>query len=141
MITVEERPPDGDTRVVLDGLRAFNVAVLGDPEERPLGVFLRNEGGSVIGGLLGRAKWRWLYVDKLWLPESQRGAGVGTRLMAAAERWARDHACLGIFLDTFQFQALPFYQKLGFELYGTLEGYPPGYQQYHLRKAIGDAGS
>ena len=39
-----------------------------------------------------------------------------------------------MYLDTFEYQALPFYRKLGYELYGTLDGYPPGCRQYYLRK-------
>ncbi|GAC1685159.1 MAG: GNAT family N-acetyltransferase [Gemmatimonadaceae bacterium] len=136
LIAVEERPADADADVVLKGLRAFNVSVIGDPYETPIGVFVRDEQGRVVGGLLGTAKWRWLYVSKLWLPESRRGRGEGARLMAAAECWARERDCLGIFLDTFEYQALPFYQKLGFDLYGTLEGYPPGYRQFYLRKLL-----
>jgi hypothetical protein len=39
-----------------------------------------------------------------------------------------------VFLDTFEYQALPFYERHGYELFGTLDGYPPGWRQYHVRK-------
>ena len=54
--------------------------------------------------------------------------------MAAIEEYAWAHDCLGVYLDTFEYQARPFYEKLGYAVYGTLEGYPPGYRQYYLRK-------
>jgi GNAT superfamily N-acetyltransferase len=63
-----------------------------------------------------------------------RGTGVGTRLMTTAEEHAWSEGCLGAYLDTFEYQALPFYQKLGYELYGTLDGFPPGYRQFYLKK-------
>lgn len=133
-IAVDEHPSAEDQRVVQEGLRAFNVGVIGDGNERPISCFVRDAGGRTIGGLLGHVRWRWLYVAKLWLPESTREQGVGSRLMAAIEEYAWSRDCLGVYLDTFEYQARPFYEKLGYELYGTLEGYPPGYRQYYLRK-------
>jgi hypothetical protein len=58
--------------------------------------------------------------------------------MRAVEEYARRHDCLGIYLDTFEYQALPFYEKLGYVQFGVLEGYPPGYRQFHLLKALGN---
>ena len=133
-IEIVENPGERDQHVVLDGLRAFNVAFIGDPNEVQLAAFARDEAGTTIGGMLGHIKWRWLYVGKLWLPESTRGQGLGTRIMDAVERYAWSHDCLGVYLDTFEYQALPFYQKLGYEIYGTLDGFPPGYRQFYLRK-------
>ncbi|GAC1653519.1 MAG: GNAT family N-acetyltransferase [Gemmatimonadaceae bacterium] len=138
-IPVDELPLEEDARAIVEGLRRLNVAVIGDPQEVPLGIFLRNKSGVVRGGLLGRARWQWLYVATLWLPEPARGARYGTRLMHAAEAWAGLHRCVGVFLDTFEYQALLFYQKLGYELFGTLEGYPPGYRQFYLSKRLSAA--
>ena len=39
-------------------------------------------------------------------------------------------------LDTFEFQALGFYQKQGYEIFGTLEGYCKKYERYYLRKKL-----
>ena len=133
-ITLETSPNKADEQVVLDGLRAFNVGFIGDPNERAVDVFVRDASGRVLGGMVGFIKWRWLYVAKLWLPDSLRGRDLGTTIMRRAEEhaWAED--CLGVFLDTFEYQALPFYQKLGYELFGTLDGFPPGYRQFYLKK-------
>ncbi|HJU67545.1 MAG TPA: GNAT family N-acetyltransferase [Gemmatimonadaceae bacterium] len=135
-VELEERPRADDARVVTEGLLEFNRAVIGDPNEVELAVFVRDAEGRVIGGLLGHVRWQWVYVAKLWLPDVLRGRGVGTRVMAAVEDYARRHECLGIYLDTFEYQALPFYEKLGYVQFGVLEGYPPGYRQFHLVKAI-----
>lgn len=133
-IALETAPSSDDEKVVLDGLRAFNVSVIGDPRMRAVDVFVRDDGGRVVGGLVGWIKWRWLYVSKLWIPESLRGRDIGSQLMATAEAHAWREGCLGAYLDTFEYQALPFYQKLGYELFGTLDGFPPGYRQFYLRK-------
>jgi GNAT superfamily N-acetyltransferase len=135
-VELEERPRAEDARVVTEGLVDFNRAVIGDANEVSLGVFVRDAAGRVVGGLLGHVRWKWVYVAKLWLPNELRGRGVGTRVMTELEEYARRHGCLGIYLDTFEYQALPFYEKLGYEPFGVLEGYPPGYRQFHLRKTL-----
>ena len=137
-IAVDETPAAADEQVVLDGLLAFNVGYIGEPAARPVACFVRDDTGAVRGGLLGHVRWRWLYIAKLWLPEALRGQGHGRRLMQEVERWAWAQDCLGIHLDTFEYQALPFYQKLGYEIFGVLEGFPPGYRQYYLKKGRPD---
>jgi GNAT superfamily N-acetyltransferase len=136
-VSIEPDASAGDIDILQSGLRAFNVARIGEPAEEPVLIFLRDDRGQVVGGLLGHIRWRWLYVAKLWISEDHRGAGHGVELMAAAESQARARDCLGAYLDTFEYQARPFYEKLGYAVFGTLEGYPPGYRQYHLAKRFG----
>jgi endonuclease/exonuclease/phosphatase (EEP) superfamily protein YafD len=45
----------------------------------------------------------------------------------------------GFSVLTFSFQARPFYEKFGYEVFATLEDYPPGHRKYFLRKALGDS--
>jgi GNAT superfamily N-acetyltransferase len=135
-IEIEEHPRAADARVVSEGLLDFNRTIIGDPEEHQVAVFVRGESGRVIGGLLGHVRWRWVYVAKLWLPDETRAQGIGTRVMREIEDYGRRRGCHGIYLDTFEYQALPFYEKLGYEQFGVLEGYPPGYRQYFLRKEL-----
>jgi GNAT superfamily N-acetyltransferase len=56
--------------------------------------------------------------------------------MSAAEDHARSRGCIGSYLDTFEYQARPFYEKIGYEVFGTLEGFPPGYRQFFLSKRL-----
>ena len=135
-ISIEPDASATDIAAVNAGLRAFNVDVLGDPREEPVNIFLRDDGGAIAGGLLGHIRWRWLYVAKLWLRADVRGRGHGAALMDAAEELARTRGCLGAYLDTFEFQARPFYERRGYALFGTLEGFPPGYRQFFLSKRL-----
>jgi GNAT superfamily N-acetyltransferase len=137
-ITIEPDPALEARRVVEEGLLAFNVEVIGDPRSVAVGVFVRGETGVVRGGLTGRIRWEWLYIEKFWLPASLREQGLGSRLLREAEAFALERGCRGAYIDTFEYQALPFYQKQGYELFGVLEDYPPGYRQYYLRKRLRD---
>jgi GNAT superfamily N-acetyltransferase len=136
LITVEPNASEADVAAVLDGLRTYNIGVIGDPREEKVQIFLRDDAGAVVGGLLGHIRWKWLYVSKLWIAERLRAEGHGARLLKTAEDHARDAGCIGSYLDTFEYQARPFYEKNGYELFGTLDGYPPGYCQFFLSKRL-----
>ena len=125
-----------DAAVILRGLREFNEVRLGPADEQPVRIVARDDSGALVGGLLGHTRWQWMYVGTLWVVDSARGKGLGTRLMLAAEELARSRGCTHVSLDTFEYQARPFYEKLGYKLFGTLEGYPPGYRQFYLTKQL-----
>lgn len=40
-------------------------------------------------------------------------------------------------LDTYEFQARPFYERRGYVVFGVLEGYPANTRTYYLQKALG----
>ena len=133
---IDDKVDPADEACVVRGLLAFNEVRLGPSGEQPVKFVVRDAAGTVVGGILGHTRWRWLYIAKLWVDESARGQGLGTRLMEAAENLARSRGCTDVSLDTFDYQARPFYGKLGYELFGTLEGYPPGSRQHYLRKRL-----
>jgi len=39
-------------------------------------------------------------------------------------------------LDTYSFQALEFYERLGYAVFGTLDNYPPGQKRIFLHNAF-----
>ena len=137
ILTSERQPSAADVEVVRAGLLAFNVEHLGlEPQARALNLFLRDPSGQVIGGLLGGWRWGWLYVDKLWIQEAYRKSGGGSRLLKAAESEAIAAGCTDAVLDTFSFQARGFYERHGYEVYATLEGFPPGHRQFFFHKKL-----
>jgi len=96
----------------------------------------RDHVGIIRGGLIGFLAWRWLSVDLLWIDESLRGQDYGTSILERAESVAREAGCVAVKLDTYEFQAKPFYEKRGYDVFGVLEGYPAGTRTYYLRKAL-----
>ena len=135
-LRIDDNVEPADEASVVRGLLAFNEARIGPSGEQPVKFVARDSAGTVVGGILGHTRWRWLYIAKLWVDERARGQGLGPRRMEAAENLARSRDCTDVSLDTFDYQARPFYEKLGYELFGTLEGYPPGSRQYYLRKRL-----
>jgi len=134
-VQIDNQLSEADERAIVGGLLAFNEKWLGPSNDQSVHFVARDQLG-VVGGLLGHTRWKWLYVAKLWVDEPGRGRGIGTKLLNAAEELARNRGCTDASLDTFEYQARPFYEKLGYELFGTLDGYPPGYRQFYLRKRL-----
>ena len=135
-LTVEPRASAADVDTVAAGLRAFNEAIIGDPGFEPVNIFLRDASGQIVGGLIGVIKWRWVYVALLWVSDAHRGQGHGGALLSAAEALGTARGCIGVHLDTFEYLARPFYEAHGYQLFGTLDGYPPGSRQVHLAKRL-----
>ncbi|WP_395300962.1 GNAT family N-acetyltransferase [Enterobacter sp. ECC-175] len=135
-ITDNVTPQEKDE--LLTGLRAYNAQFLdlanfsGD-----VGVYVRDEQGKMLGGLIGVRKGDWLNIDFLWVSESVRGTGVGSRIINAAEEEARRKGCRHALVDTVSFQARPFYEKQGYRLQMSLQDYPyRGMQRHYLTKAL-----
>lgn len=133
-LTVEQNPDPRDLAAVVSQLVSYNDSRAEPENYRPLAVFLRDAEGRVAGGLVGFTHWGWLFVSHLWVDERLRGEGYGRQLLSAAEGEAAARGCRQAYLDTFSFQARPFYEGLGYELFGALEDFPPGHTRYFLRK-------
>ena len=129
-----DRPAPGTFEAIYNALDASSHHVMGPVRPRLLVIPIRADDGTVAGGLWGCTSCGWLHVEMLFVPESRRGQGIGAALMAAAETEARGRGCLGVHVDALSFQAAPFYQKLGYSVFGVLEDFPPGHRRIFFRK-------
>jgi GNAT superfamily N-acetyltransferase len=133
-LDVVDDPTPEDREALVAPLRRYNQAHGPLLEVKPLALLLRDEAGNTVGGLWGRTAYDWLYVELLAVPEGMRGSGTGTALMRTAEAIALERGCIGTWLDTFAFQARPFYEKLGYSVFGELIDHPRGSARYFLMK-------
>lgn len=127
---------EGQTKDVIDGLIYHNVARTGQDAWYPIRYYLRGEGDMIMGGLFGSIWGQWLHINILWVAHPARGKGYAREMMNLAEAQARKYNCVGIHLETFSFQARPLYERLGFEVFGQLDNYPPGHTNFFLRKLL-----
>lgn len=135
-VILTDQPEPAHLKTLFALLRAFNDTSSGYPYDGRVLVIslLHPESGEVLGGLYGSTGYGYLHVDMLFVPESLRGAGLGSRLMLQAEEEAVRRGCRGSYLDTFDFQARGFYEKLGYAVFGSLEETPAGHTRFFLRK-------
>jgi GNAT superfamily N-acetyltransferase len=127
---------EGARQFIVNGVDKYNIAATSLPDYFPVNFVLRGERGDVLGGVLGQLWGGWLQVTHLWVAEAARGAGYGTRLMEDAEAYARSRGAVGVILETHSFQARPFYERLGYKVFNTLDGYPLGHAKFYLKKAL-----
>ena len=132
-LEITDRPSAEETDLVFRQLVGFNEAQTGPACARELAVLARG-GNELVAGLLGFTHWNWLHIRYLWVAETFRHQGFGRRLVLAAEQEARLRGCKHAHLDTFSFQAVPFYERLGYSVFGRLEDYPPGHTKVFLQK-------
>lgn len=130
-------PGDEERSAILRPLRAHNRAQAGDPKPESLALLVRDEHtNEIIGGLYGEIFYRWLFIELLAIPEQSRGQGTGSRLMEMAESTALERGCVGIWLDTFDFQAPAFYERHGFTEFGHLDNFPPQHKRLFFQKRL-----
>ena len=86
--------------------------------------------------LLCSRHWNYLFISAVFVDESERSKGIGRQLLLKAEELALREKCTAIYLDTFDFQAPGFCEKLGFEVFGILKDHPPGHQRYSMFKGL-----
>ena len=118
-------------------LREFNYAHVGEyPPTEYIRLNAREADGSVVGGIRSYVALYWLRVEVLWVDEGARGRGIGSRLLAEAERIARRMGARNAALETFEWQAPRFYEKQGYEEVARIDGYARGFYFALMRKAL-----
>ena len=141
-VEVSSEPAPEDLRTLSEGIQDFNRrTVPGLPEvaqDLKFAVFARDAAGKVVGGIRANAFWGYLNIELLWLDESARGHGLGRCLMRSAEQFACRHGFRRARVETTSFQARPFYEKLGYRVYGELKDLPVGHVSYFLAKDLQD---
>jgi GNAT superfamily N-acetyltransferase len=135
-LSIEDNPTHEETSAVEAALHEYNRRHVPGSDWKRLTVLLRAADGRVVGGLRGETYWGWLYVDTLAIRDEARNRGYGSQLLALAEQEALARGCHHAYLDTMSFQALPFYEKQGYTVFGTLERFPDAHRRYFLQKEL-----
>ena len=120
------------------GITNFNLQHLpanADKHLMSLGYVARVK-GKLVGGVVGKLLLgQNLSIDILWVIDEFRHKGVGSRLLSTLEENAKRYGSSLAVVDTFDFQALDFYKKQGYTVFGELKDSPyKGNVRYYLFK-------
>src|SRR5512143_2804284 len=96
----------------------------------------RDESGVIRAGIYGYTWGGCAYVSYLGVDESERGHGLGTALLVAAEEHAKTRGCDVMFLATHSFQAPRFYERMGYKQQSTLQDHPVGHTSLIFAKRL-----
>ncbi len=132
---IKTSPSPDEIDIIYQGLLSYNQQFFNEVKHTPLAIF-KEENGQKIAGICGDILGNWLRIRYLWVSEDNRHQKLGSKLLQAIETEAIKLGAKFVELDTFSFQALPFYKKHGYTIFGTLENYPISEQKYFLHKTL-----
>jgi ribosomal protein S18 acetylase RimI-like enzyme len=108
----------------------------GLPPIHPFSIFIKDSKEKIFGGVSGTLFYGSLYIDSLWVDKTLRDQGWGTKLIKEAEKIGREQGASFATLNTMDWEALPFYQKLSYSIEFTREGYDKNSKMFMLRKNL-----
>ena len=135
-LTITDVADEEVRKAIVTPLVEYNESKTGPGQGRPIVIQMRNNANDIIGGLWGATGYGWLFTQLLVVPTSMRGHGIGTKIMQCAEREAMSRGCHSAWLDTFEFQAREFYERIGYECFGELPNYPIGFSRFFMKKLL-----
>ncbi|MGG4103752.1 GNAT family N-acetyltransferase [Paenibacillus lautus] len=127
-----------DKNYVRNQLIAYNLKHFPDDLKdryQEINLLLRNADSQILGGIVGEICWNWLEIHYLFVDEPYRKSGYGAKLLNEVEKIAIEKQCEFAKLDTLSFQALDFYIKQGYEVYGKIEN-AGRHTHYYLKKEL-----
>lgn len=124
------------SQVIGDLIRSYNRSKREAAESEPLNLYVEDDSGELMAGLVAETFGNWLEIEYLFVKEDLRGQGIGSQLLHQAESEAKKRNCRFAFVNTYQFQAPAFYQKYGYKEVFTLKDYPYTGQRYYYQKDL-----
>ncbi|MCR5816667.1 MAG: GNAT family N-acetyltransferase [Ruminococcus sp.] len=100
--------------------------------------YIAEENDRVIGYVSGITEHKWFYLTDLWVEESRRRKGLGTKLLCMIEQKALSVGMEHIYLWTAGSINSQFYEKNGYERFTVFENKyeVEGYHQFGYRKNL-----
>ncbi len=133
-VFISNSPNEPLAEQILKNLDSYNYSKV-QRDIEPYFIALKSN-NVVLAGAQCVSIWDWMYIKTIWVEESYRATGLGTKLMEYIENEAVKRKCVGIHLDTYSFQAKDFYLKLGFKIFGQIDDHPKGHTRYYLSKTL-----
>ena len=117
-------------------IRSYNRSIRETAESEPLNLYIEDEQGQLLAGLVAETFGNWLEIEYLFVKDDLRGQGIGSQLLQRAESEAKNRNCRYVFVNTYQFQAPAFYQKHDYQEVFTLKDYPCTGQRHYYQKNL-----
>ena len=135
IISREFATPDV-TKYLAQGINGYSLQKIGIVGKNDLVAFVAKDGDIIVGGITVEVFYGQLHIKLLFVEDEYRKYGVGKKLMEQALNFGREMKCPQAFVKTMSFQALGFYQKLGFSIEFSRDGYASGAKNHYLRKDL-----
>ena len=124
------------SQIIGELIRSYNRSKREVAESKPLNLYVEDEHGELMAGLVAETFGNWLEIEYLFVKEDLRGQGIGSQLLHQAESEAKMRNCRFAFVNTYQFKAPAFYQKQGYKEVFALKDYPYTGQRHYYQKDL-----
>ena len=124
------------TQELANLIRAYNKSNREPSKSEPLNIYLEDEQGNLVAGMVAETFGNWLEIEYLYVSDDLRGQGIGSKILKMAERESKERGCKYSFVDTFNFQAPKFYEKYGYKEVFALKKYPYTGERYYYTKEL-----
>lgn len=118
------------------GFKEYALETIGHHGEISIFAFALRQGDAIVGVITAKIFYKALVIRHLFIEKKWRRQGYGVALMQKAIEKGQKVGCHFAHLETMDFQALGFYQKLGFTLEFTRKGYAHGVEMHYLKKEL-----
>jgi ribosomal protein S18 acetylase RimI-like enzyme len=134
-IIFKEQPSPEEIEVIRRGvLEEATAAGMGDTI--PFAFTIKDRNSRILAGSTGSTMYGFLFIEWLWIHRDYRNKKWGSKLLKTTEELGRKRNCSVCCLFTMSWEALGFYQKHGYEIEFTREGFEKNAKMYMLRKAL-----
>ena len=114
------------SQIIGDLIRSYNRSKREVAESEPLNLYVEDDSGELMAGLVAETFGNWLEIEYLFVKEDLRAQGIGSQLLKQAESEAKKRNCRFAFVNTYQFQAPAF----------SLKDYPYTGQRHYYQKDL-----
>lgn len=125
--------------LIFQGFQEYSLYILGEAgdhlDESPRS-FEAWDQETFVGAVVVKRFWGQMHIKYLYVHKDYRQHRIASYLMEQAFAYARGLRCAFIFVETLSFQAVGFYQKLGFKIEFTRPGYSQGVSFHYLKKDL-----
>jgi GNAT superfamily N-acetyltransferase len=135
LIIKDNNPNPNNDQIIREGIVGFNAQTLGEFPGQ-FSIYLKDENSIIRGGSVVWVHKESIYVDILWIDESLRCQGYGTKLLQVAEEEGKNRGCKYSTVDTYSFQAEDFYLKNGYKIIGEVKNYLFHHTKIFFRKVL-----
>jgi N-acetylglutamate synthase-like GNAT family acetyltransferase len=123
-------------RFLAERIYEYNAAATGYNDAEPFTAVQKDAAGAVKAGISGYTWGACCFVSCLWVSKSLRRKGLGSELLAAVERHAREKRCRLVLVATHSFQAPQFYACRGYERLAHVNDHPSGHSSIFCAKRL-----
>ena len=117
-------------------IRSYNRSQREEAESEPLNLYVEDEKGNLLAGLVAETFGNWLEIKYLFVKEELREQGIGSKLLEQAESEVKNRNCRFAFVNTYQFQAPDFYKSHGYKEVFALQNYPYTGKRFYYQKDL-----